>query len=201
MPLVYHLDMPPKQTYLSGKIKKKVLWLCIIAGIFLTSLVGFWILGDPALEAYEGLNMRPSWDVADNILTAPDNKTFATFLYDNGYIPFLHGEGPFTVFVPIESGVAKFPDDTLIYLLDKKNNGALRQTLLYHVVKGEYLYDDLKDGMTLQTVEGEELTFSWKDGRTFINDHASIQTYDIVSTNGVIHTITNYLEPPSLDVN
>lgn len=185
--------------YIGGKIKKKVLLLCVVLGfIFLASLVWFWILGDPANDAYEGLNMRPSWDVAVNIKTSPDTLMFSTLLSDNGYDSFLHDTGPYTIFAPTENAFSMVPKERLDYLFDEANNGFLRQSLLYHVVKGRYTFADLQYGGTLQTLQGDDLTFTVNDGRLMINDLAYIEIRDISSSNGVIHLITHVLTPPGI---
>lgn len=179
-------------------MRKKLLFFSLISILLLAGIGYIFVSTNPSTKAYAGIAMRPSWDVADNILAAPDNQTFASLIYHTQLTTFLHGEGPFTVFAPTEQAYKNLQDGTKSYLLDTSNQGELRQTLLYHVVKGRYPYASLKDGMKLTTVAGEELTFSKKDGILLVNNYAYVQTYDVFSTNGVIHIITNYLIPPGM---
>jgi uncharacterized surface protein with fasciclin (FAS1) repeats len=180
-----------------GKIKKSYLILSIIGGVVLLLLGVFWFLGDPALEIYEGTGMHRAWDIADNLNASPIDKTFASYIDNLGYNTFLHDDGPYTVFVPSEQAYAAMQKDTRDYLLAKDHIGDLRQALLYHIVKGAYTYKDLQTGGQVQTLEGEPLVFTQKNGNVLINNYAAIQTYDIYVKNGIIHVISNYLIPPS----
>ena len=54
---------------------------------------------------------------------------------------------------------------------------------------------DITDGMTATTVQGEDLTFTIKDGSVYVND-AMVVTADIETSNGVIHVIDAVLIPP-----
>jgi uncharacterized surface protein with fasciclin (FAS1) repeats len=71
----------------------------------------------------------------------------------------------------------------------------LTQILLYHVVEGTYLAEDLKDG-ELQTLAGVPLTIS-HDGDTVLVNDFPVAAADVVATNGVIHVMGDVLLPPS----
>lgn len=167
-----------------------ILVIVIVLGIVLTITWPF--------KQYAGLKMSPKWDIVDNIMSEPSDSYFAHYLYNMEYNTFLRNEGPFTVFVPLNSGYANLSGDMQDYLNDKDNPGALRQVLLFHVVKGDYRYAELKDGMTLKTLQGEKLTVQKKGDSLIINGYSYVQTYDIVSKNGVIHLVNNFLVPPTI---
>jgi uncharacterized surface protein with fasciclin (FAS1) repeats len=172
--------------------------------LFISGIVLF--LGGSALlwntwpyTEYKGLSMRQEWNIADNIANSPNHKIFANGLYDFDYYTFLRGDGPFTVFLPTDKGYSKLSSELKYFLNDNKNNqGSIRQVLLYHVVKGRYLASDLKDGMQLETVEGEKMIVTRVSGQWVINGAAFIETRDIITKNGVIHIIDKYLLPPSI---
>jgi uncharacterized surface protein with fasciclin (FAS1) repeats len=181
----------------TAKLKKKPLVISLVVILILIAAALLIWFKWPYQE-YEGLGMRPDWDVADNIVSAPGNQIFAGVVYNLEYTTFLHGTGPFTVFVPTDESYKNLPPETKAYLNNIQNQWAIRQVMLYHVVKGRYLYSDFKDGMQLETVQGEKLAFVKKNDYWEINGYAHIQTPDILSKNGVIHVTDNYLLPPSL---
>lgn len=176
------------------KNKKYLLWggiLLLVLGIG----VAFWKFWP---WEYTKLNMRTDLTVSENILSSPENKIFANAIASAGYTTFLEGEGPFTVFLPTDKAYANLSPETRGALTDPENPGLSRQVLLYHVVKGRYLAADIKEGMTLETVQGELLHFSWKDGYLVINGYSYVEIPNVVSKNGIIHISTNYLLPPSI---
>ena len=70
----------------------------------------------------------------------------------------------------------------------------LTNVLTYHVVPGAFKSSDLKDGQKLKTVQGEELTIGYKDGKWTVNK-ANITIADVVSSNGVTYVIDDVLMP------
>ncbi len=180
---------------MEGKSRKRLIILCAIVGLVL--IAGIIWYRWPYKE-YKGLGMRPTMDVSDNIVLGTENKLFAKALGALGYTTFLHGKGPYTVFVPTDAAFTNLPRNTKDFLANGRHVPYVRQVLLYHVVKGQYRYRDLRDGMRLKTVEGEELQITKKNGFFVINGYSYIQTYDVISSNGVIHLVNNYLLPPSV---
>ena len=176
-------------------IRKKTLLIIVIVLVIVLGAAWFWLL-NPANQGYVGFNMRPVWDVADNIKNGSENRIFAGEMNKVGYYTFLHGKGPFTVFVPTDKAYSNLPvDDQDILGTDE---GSLRQVLLYNVVKGKYRAEDLKDGMTLHTVQGQDISVARKGNNIILNGYSYIETTDVNSSNGVIHMTTNYLIPPNM---
>lgn len=105
-----------------------------------------------------------------------------------GLTDTLSGEGPFTLFAPSEPAFAALPDGLLDCLLLEENSGVLTSILTYHVLPASVLTEDLSDGMTVTTVQGEDITVAIGDGVVRING-ALVQSADFVVTNGVIHVI------------
>lgn len=103
-------------------------------------------------------------------------------------------EGPYTVFAPVESAFETIPAEVIdesfedhVYLLGIIN---------YHIVKGKYTIDDLKNLTSLETVSGRSLKVTndaVKGGLKI--DTARIIEADIECTNGIIHAIDEILIP------
>jgi uncharacterized surface protein with fasciclin (FAS1) repeats len=106
----------------------------------------------------------------------------------------LAGAGPYTLFAPTDDAFADLPQGTLEELLADPSQ--LEPFLLYHVVPGEYLSDDLSAETALITAQGSDLPVS-VDGETVMVGDATIVEADITAGNGVIHVIDRVLSPPA----
>ncbi|WP_322791347.1 fasciclin domain-containing protein [Bellilinea sp.] len=106
----------------------------------------------------------------------------------------LKGEGPFTVFAPTDEAFAKLPAGTLEDLLKPENKQTLTNILLYHVVPGRVLAEDVVKLTEAETALGQKVTIKVEDGKVFINNAQVIVT-DIKTTNGVIHVIDTVILP------
>ncbi len=106
----------------------------------------------------------------------------------------LSGEGPFTVFAPLDDAFAALPAGTVDSLVQPENKEKLQGILTYHVIAGKVLSTDLTDGMKAKTVNGAEITIQLKDGKVLIND-AEVVVADVQTDNGVIHAISKVLMP------
>lgn len=104
----------------------------------------------------------------------------------------LSQRGPFTVFAPSNEAFDKLEAGTLDNLLLPENKAALTDLLHRHVVKGKIKLEDLKDGDQLQTMNGRELSVRVQEGKVSLNG-AAIQTGDIKTSNGVIHSVDTVL--------
>ena len=180
-------------------LKKNLLRAGILIVIVLIVGAFIWVYTNPNYKEYQGLQMRPTWDVSDNINYGTQNVQFAKMVESAGFYTFLHDKGPFTVFVPTDKAYSDLPPSITDNLFQPNNAGTLRQFLLYHIVKGKYLESDFRNNMKLETLEGDTITLNkTANGYWIINGSSYIQTYDIVSKNGVIHMTTAYLKPPGV---
>lgn len=141
-----------------------------------------------------GAMMVPQKDIVDNAVMSKDHTTLVAAVKAAGLVETLKGEGPFTVFAPTNAAFEKLPAGTVDMLVKPENKDQLTGILTYHVVPGKYMAKDLKDGMTLTTVNGQTLTISQKDGKWWIND-AMIEIPDVVSSNGVTFVLDTVLMP------
>jgi transforming growth factor-beta-induced protein len=113
-----------------------------------------------------------------------------------GLAETLSGEGPFTVFAPTDDAFAKLPEGTVDALL--ADIPALTDILLYHVVAGEVLAEDVIMLEEAETLLGENVTIRVEGDMVYIND-ALVEITDIMADNGVIHVIDTVLLPPEAD--
>ena len=88
---------------------------------------------------------------------------------------------------------AKLPEGTVEALLE--DIPALTDILLYHVVDGQVLAEDVIMLEEAETLLGENISIRVEDGMVYINDSMVIIT-DILADNGVIHVIDTVLLPP-----
>jgi uncharacterized surface protein with fasciclin (FAS1) repeats len=104
----------------------------------------------------------------------------------------LAGEGSFTVFAPTDDAFAKLPEGTVEALLE--DIPALTDILLYHVVSGEVMAEQVVSLNSAKALNDKFLEIKVMDGMVYINDAQVIIT-DIKADNGVIHVIDTVLLP------
>lgn len=143
-----------------------------------------------------GALMLPTLDIVDNVARASNATKLVTAVTAAGLVDTLKGPGPFTVFAPTNSAFDKLPAGTVDTLLQADMKADLTSVLTYHVVAGRYTAADLKDGMTLKTVNGATLKVSNVNGVVKINGAPMVETADVISSNGIIHIIDTILMPP-----
>jgi uncharacterized surface protein with fasciclin (FAS1) repeats len=146
-----------------------------------------------------GAMMVPSKDIIDNAMGSADHTTLVAAVKAAGLVETLKGAGPFTVFAPTNAAFEKLPKGTVETLLQAENKPKLSGILTYHVVAGGMKSTDLKDGQKLKTVQGEELTIGYKEGKWTVWDskgsYANIAIADVISSNGVTYVIDAVLMP------
>jgi uncharacterized surface protein with fasciclin (FAS1) repeats len=142
-----------------------------------------------------GAMMVPNLNIVQNAANASNVTTVVAAVKAAGLAETLSGPGPFTVFAPTNAAFEKLPAGTVDTLLKPENKAKLVSILTYHVVAGKFMASDLKDGMTLKTVNGQDLMISVKDGKVWINGSAMVETADVVSSNGVTHVIDGVVLP------
>ena len=106
----------------------------------------------------------------------------------------LNGTANYTLFAPSNAAFDKIPSSALATLAN--NTTALKRVLLYHVVPGTLLSNDIKGNGTLTTANGLSLPYSVTSTAVTV-DNASITKTDINATNGVIHVIDSVMIPPA----
>lgn len=135
-------------------------------------------------------------DFLDVVQIAQKNyglSTLVSLVADAELVSTLQGDGPFTVFAPTNDAFAEI-SSTLESLTPEQ----VEEVLLYHVAGTRALSGDLSDGMTIPTVQGEEITVTIdSENNVFFNGDVGVVTVDLEGTNGVVHVIDGVLLPPS----
>jgi len=138
--------------------------------------------------------LLPKDDIVDTAVADGRFTTLAAALGAAELIETLKGEGPFTVFAPTDDAFAKLPAGTVESLLLPENKQQLIDILLYHVVAGKVMAEDVVTLTEAETVLGQNVSIKVENGKVYINDSEVIIT-DIVTSNGVIHVIDTVLLP------
>ncbi len=158
--------------------------------MFRKTIFAFGTMAALAAPAYAGSYGK---DIVDTAKNAGSFETLLTAATAAGLVDTLKGDGPFTVFAPTDEAFAALPEGTVEDLLKPENKEQLASILTYHVIPGEVMSSDLKDDMTAETVQGEEITIDLDNG-PMVND-ANIVTADVDASNGVIHVIDKVIMP------
>ena len=142
-----------------------------------------------------GAVMTPDKDILDNAVNSADHTTFVAAIQAADLVNTLKQPGPFTVFAPTDEAFDTLPEGTVEDLLLPENKEQLKGILTNHVVPGAFSTENLTDGMTLETLQGDTITFTQKEGSWYINDTTKIEVSDVVSSNGITHVIDTVLLP------
>lgn len=145
-------------------------------------------------------------DVVDIAISSADHSTLVAAVQAAGLVETLKGEGPFTIFAPVNSAFDKLPEGTVATLLQPENKATLAKILTYHVVAGRLdsaaVVAALQAGdgkASVTTVSGGTLNVLLEDGRVFLQDEngnkAAITAVDLSGSNGVIHVIDTVVLP------
>jgi len=182
----------------------------MLNGLILASAVA---LALPALAKgtviVGGEEMYPSKTIVENAVNSADHTTLVAAVKAAGLVDTLAGKGPFTVFAPVNTAFNALPAGTVDTLLKPENKGQLTGVLTYHVVAGRITLDDLKFWVKkghgtaeLKTVSGGKLWAMMNGPNNIIlkdekGGWANIMVYDVMQSNGVIHSIDKVLLPKS----
>ena len=154
-----------------------------------------------------GQPMLPSKTIVDNAVNSADHKTLVAAVAAAGLVDTLKGEGPFTVFAPVDSAFAALPPGSVDNLMKPENRALLTSVLTYHVVPGRLdagaLWQRMAEGggtAELTTVNGEKLMIRANGPNNLVVEDerggtATISTYNVYQSNGVIHVIDDVLLP------
>jgi uncharacterized surface protein with fasciclin (FAS1) repeats len=172
-----------------------------------TLLLGATAAGARAEVMVGGQPMLPGKTIVDNAVNSADHTTLAAAVSAAGLVDTLKSEGPFTVFAPVNRAFDALPPGTVDTLLKPENKDTLSGILTYHVVPGRFDSAALRQRVAagggkaeLETVNGEMLTVKANGpGNLVLEDEqgsiATISTYDVYQSNGVIHVVEGVLLP------
>ena len=171
------------------------------------ALMSFAALSASADVVVGGSAMFPQKNIVENAANSKDHTTLVAAVKAAGLVDTLEGNGPFTVFAPVNAAFAALPAGTVDMLLKPENKATLTKVLTYHVVPGRYTSVDIdklirKGNGTamLKTASGGTLTFAKNGERNItVTDEtgavADISIYDVLQSNGVIYSVDRVLMP------
>jgi len=145
-------------------------------------------------------------DIVDIAIGSEAHTTLVAAVKDADLVTVLKGDGPFTVFAPVNDAFGKLPAGTVDNLLKAENKATLAKILTYHVVAGNWdskaPAEKIKAGngtAELATVSGGKLWASMKGNKIVLKDEmgkwATITIKNVYQSNGVIHVIDHVIMP------
>lgn len=145
-------------------------------------------------------------DIVDIAVASEAHTTLVAAVKAADLVTVLKGDGPYTVFAPVNDAFGKLPAGTVEFLLKAENKATLAKILTYHVVAGNLdaaaVLAAIKKGngsATLETVSGGTLTASLDNSKVKLTDEkggsAYVITTDLKGSNGVIHVIDTVVLP------
>jgi uncharacterized surface protein with fasciclin (FAS1) repeats len=190
---------------------KRTLTILSLAAATAASAVPAFAQGTSMSRASEisvgGQAMLPTRDIVDNAVNSADHTTLVAAVKAAGLVETLKGKGPFTVFAPTNAAFNLLPAGTVETLVKPESKDALTKILTYHVVAGRYdaasIIGAIKSGKgqaSLKTVSGGTLTARMNGPKNVVvvdeaGNAASVSTYDVIQSNGVIHVVDRVLMP------
>jgi uncharacterized surface protein with fasciclin (FAS1) repeats len=160
--------------------------------------------GNPMVGGAEMLVER---NIIENAVNSPIHTTLVAAVQAADLVETLQGEGPFTVFAPVDDAFAALPAGTVENLLLPENKATLQKVLTAHVVAGDWSAADIiaaaqssDDGFYhFNAVSGDALSAQARGNNVYIYDESGnaslITVADVDQSNGVIHVVNAVLVP------
>jgi uncharacterized surface protein with fasciclin (FAS1) repeats len=152
-----------------------------------------------------GAPMFEDKNIVENAVNSADHTTLVAAVTAAGLVDALMGDGPFTVFAPVNDAFAALPAGTVDTLLKPENKDMLTKVLTAHVVAGDLKLADLRakvgsDGYAnLKTLSGDALSVRFKGDTAMVYSESknigTITIGDVDQSNGVIHVVNAVLVP------
>ena len=133
-------------------------------------------------------------NVIDKLNETGKFTKFNETLTKSGLNEDLKGNGPFTVFAPLDDAFAAISAKTYYGLLNEANKEKLIKILGRHVFSKKITSSEINGEINLKAINGEEIKIKKVNGIVYINE-AEVVTADIEVSNGVIHFINRVLQP------
>ena len=150
------------------------------------------------------LSMATSASAANIVEIASGDARFSTLVAAvsaAGLTETLQGEGPFTVFAPVNDAFVALPEGTVETLLKPENKSQLTNVLLYHVDDRNLTAEKIPAGSNYfkPILASERLCITKGGSGVSIADgtseSANVVIANIKADNGVIHVIDKVLLP------
>ena len=133
-------------------------------------------------------------NVIDKLNEVGKFTKFNETLTKSGLNEDLKGNGPFTVFAPLDDAFAAISAKTYYGLLSEANKDKLIKILGRHVFSKKITSSEINEEIILKAINGEKIKIKKVNGVVYINE-AEVVTADVEVSNGVIHFINRVLQP------
>lgn len=149
---------------------------------------------EAVLSGQEGVKDDESQkDIVKVAVGSPDHTTLVVAVTAADLVTALSNAGPFTVFAPTNAAFDKLPKGTVEDLLKPENKSKLESILQHHVMTSALAADFFQDGQSMGMVDGTNVTFTVKDGATYVDGNKILGS--IKASNGYVHVIDTVLLP------
>jgi len=151
------------------------------------------------IQGIDDVMNAPHGDVVDVIKGYPETQILAKLIHDAGLESAIKADQNITVFAPTDEAWNNLDQGVRTYL--QQNPKLLKEVLLYHVVPKMTLYSiGMRHSMVFETSDShkDSLVLLENDDDDLFIDHAEIGDRDLSGTNGVVHTIDDFLLPTSV---
>lgn len=178
----------------------------LAAGCLVLASVGAGMAQDNPMVG--GAAMMADRNIVENAANSADHTTLVAAVQAAGLAETLQGEGPFTVFAPVNAAFEALPPGTVDTLLKPENKDMLTKILTCHVVGTNAMSDaiatmiaDEGGSHVVETLGGCKLTAQASGDTITLTDEngtmATVTIADVRQSNGVIHVIDKVLLPKS----
>ncbi|MGF3142719.1 fasciclin domain-containing protein, partial [Facklamia sp. P13055] len=138
----------------------------------------------------------------DIVATLQDNDDFsilAAAFEKTNLVEILQENEPYTLFAPTDEAFEQLLEELDITEQELLTQPDLNKLLTYHLVASKILAEDLKDGKSVETVNGEKVAFDFSEDEPMISE-SMITSTDLEVSNGVIHIIDTVLIPKDFEL-
>ena len=150
-------------------------------------------------DAQSGMSFTLTVDAFDlnDLLNSMDNVFESAYAFQ-GFTPgYLTSAGPWTLFVPNAEAVDEIMEYMSLSQFDMLSIPDFAEIMQYHIAPGIFMAEDLADGMSLTSAQGQTLDIT-EVGGSFYVENAQIVSTNFTAYNGVVHVIDRCLAPDSL---
>lgn len=149
---------------------------------------------EAVLSGQEGVKDDESQkDIVKVAVGSSDHTTLVVAVTAADLVTALSNAGPFTVFAPTNAAFDKLPKGTVEDLLKPENKSKLESILQHHVMTSALAADFFQDGQSMGMVDGTNVTFTVKDGATYVDGNKILGS--IKASNGYVHVIDTVILP------
>lgn len=150
-------------------------------------------------DALSGMSFTLTVDAFDlnDLLNSMDNVFESAYAFQAFTPGYLTSGGPWTLFVPNAEAVDEIMEYMSLGQFDMLSIPDFPEIMQYHIAPGLFMAEDLADGMSLISAQGQTLDIT-EVGGSFYVENAQIVSTNFSAYNGVVHVIDQCLAPDSL---